>query len=82
MENEIFEHSISFCWVFIAGKMPASNILYRILWVQNVISKPIELMSPIQPISRKLFKKVPSQFCPCSVVGNSPIRLQFFAVFD
>jgi hypothetical protein len=33
MEDEIFEHSITFCWVPFAGKMPASNILYRILWV-------------------------------------------------
>jgi hypothetical protein len=24
--DEIFEHSITFCWVCYAGKMPASNI--------------------------------------------------------
>jgi hypothetical protein len=35
MEDEIFKHSITFCWVCFAGKMPASNILYRILWVQD-----------------------------------------------
>jgi hypothetical protein len=29
----IFEHSITFCWVRFAGKMPASNILYNLLWV-------------------------------------------------
>jgi hypothetical protein len=28
-------HSITFCWVCFAGKMPASNILYRILWVEE-----------------------------------------------
>jgi hypothetical protein len=35
MKDVIFEHSITFCWVRIAGKMPASNILYGILWVQG-----------------------------------------------
>jgi hypothetical protein len=35
MEEEIFEHSTNFCWVCFAGKMPASNILYNILWVQK-----------------------------------------------
>jgi hypothetical protein len=35
MEDEILEHSITFCWVRFAGKMPASNIPYRILWVQE-----------------------------------------------
>jgi hypothetical protein len=35
MKDDIFEHSINFCWVCFAGKMPASNILYRILWVQE-----------------------------------------------
>ncbi len=35
MGDEISEHSITFCWVRFAGKMPASNILYRILWVQE-----------------------------------------------
>jgi hypothetical protein len=35
LEDEIFEHSITFCWVRFAGKMPASNILHRILWVQE-----------------------------------------------
>jgi hypothetical protein len=29
------EHFITFRWVLFAGKMPASNILYRILWVQE-----------------------------------------------
>jgi hypothetical protein len=35
MGDEISEHSITFCWVCLAGMMPASNILYRILWVQE-----------------------------------------------
>jgi hypothetical protein len=35
MEDEIFEQSITFCWFCFAAKMPASNILYRILWVQE-----------------------------------------------
>jgi hypothetical protein len=35
MEDDIFEHSITFCRVCFAGKMPASNIQYRILWVQE-----------------------------------------------
>jgi hypothetical protein len=35
MEDAFFEHSITFCWVRCAGKMPASNILYRISWVQD-----------------------------------------------
>ncbi len=35
MEDEISEHSTTFCWVCFAGKMPASNILYRILCVQE-----------------------------------------------
>jgi hypothetical protein len=30
MEDEVSEHSITFCW-----KMPASNVLNRILWVQE-----------------------------------------------
>jgi hypothetical protein len=35
MEDELFEHSITFCLVRFAGKMPASNILYRIVWIQQ-----------------------------------------------
>jgi hypothetical protein len=35
MEDEISEHFTHFCWVCYAGKMPASNILYNILWVQE-----------------------------------------------
>jgi hypothetical protein len=35
MNDEIFKHSITFCWVCFAGKMPVCNILYRILWVQE-----------------------------------------------
>jgi hypothetical protein len=34
-EDEISEHSTNFCWVRFAGKMPASNILYSILWIQE-----------------------------------------------
>jgi hypothetical protein len=35
MEDEISEHSTNYCWVRFVGKMPASNILYNILWVQE-----------------------------------------------
>jgi hypothetical protein len=35
MEDEFSEHSTNFCWVCFAGKMPANNILYNILWVQE-----------------------------------------------
>jgi hypothetical protein len=35
MEDEVSEHSTDFCWVRFAGTMPASNILYRVLWVQE-----------------------------------------------
>jgi hypothetical protein len=35
MEDEISEDSTDFCWVCFAGKMPANNILYSILWVQE-----------------------------------------------
>jgi hypothetical protein len=35
MEDEISEDSAKFCWVCFGGKMPASNILYNILWVQE-----------------------------------------------
>jgi hypothetical protein len=31
----IFEHTITFCCVCFAGKMPASNILFKLLWVQE-----------------------------------------------
>jgi hypothetical protein len=33
--DEISEYSITFCWVCFAGQMPASNILHRILWLQE-----------------------------------------------
>jgi hypothetical protein len=35
MGDEISEDSITFCWVRFVGKMPASNIQYRILWDQE-----------------------------------------------
>jgi hypothetical protein len=35
MEDEVSEHSTNFCWVRFAGKMPASNIMYRLLLVQE-----------------------------------------------
>jgi hypothetical protein len=35
MEDEISEHSTDFSWVCFTGKMPASNILYDIIWVQE-----------------------------------------------
>ncbi len=31
----IVEHSITFCWVCFAGKIPASNILYNLLCVEE-----------------------------------------------
>ncbi len=31
----IFEPTITFSWVRFAGKMPASNILYNLLWFQE-----------------------------------------------
>ncbi len=34
-EDEISEHFTNFCWVCFAGKMPANNIQYNILWVQE-----------------------------------------------
>jgi hypothetical protein len=33
--DEISEHSTNFCWVCFGRKMPASNLLYNILWVQE-----------------------------------------------
>jgi hypothetical protein len=43
----IFELTITFCWFPFAGKIPASNILYNLLWVQKIerrarIVKPVE----------------------------------------
>jgi hypothetical protein len=35
MGDEISEHSTNFCRVHFAAKMPASNILYNILWAQE-----------------------------------------------
>jgi hypothetical protein len=35
MEDEIAEQSTNFCRVRFAGKMPASNILYNILWIEE-----------------------------------------------
>jgi lipocalin len=35
MEDEISQHSTDSCWVRFAGKMPAGNILYNILRVQE-----------------------------------------------
>jgi hypothetical protein len=35
MEDEISEHFTNFCCVRFAGKMPASNLLYNILWVRE-----------------------------------------------
>jgi hypothetical protein len=35
MEDDVSEHCTNFCWVRFAQKMPASNIMYRILWVQE-----------------------------------------------
>jgi hypothetical protein len=35
MEDEIFEHSKTFCWVRFAVKMSASNVVYRVLWVHE-----------------------------------------------
>ncbi len=32
---KFLKHFTKFCWVCFAGKMPASNILYDVLWVQE-----------------------------------------------
>jgi hypothetical protein len=47
MEDEIFEHSTNFCCVCLAGKMPASNILYNILWVQQE-EKRARIVNPVE----------------------------------
>jgi hypothetical protein len=39
MEDDDSEHSTTFSWVCFARKMPASNILYRILWVQEHVRR-------------------------------------------
>jgi hypothetical protein len=48
MEDEIFRHSMTFCWVHFAGKMPASNILYRILWVQGDERRARVIVNPAE----------------------------------
>jgi hypothetical protein len=35
MGDDISEHSTNFCWVPIAGKMPANNIMYNISWAHE-----------------------------------------------
>jgi hypothetical protein len=35
MGDEVSEHSTNFCSVCFAGKLPASNILYKISWDQE-----------------------------------------------
>ncbi len=40
MEDEISEHSTNFCSVRFAGKMPANNIPYNILRVQEDERRP------------------------------------------
>jgi hypothetical protein len=47
MEDEIFEHSRTFFWVCFAGKMPASNILYNLLWVQED-ERRARIVNPIE----------------------------------
>jgi hypothetical protein len=49
MGDEISEHSLTFCWVCFAREMPASNILYRILWVQEVERRP-RIVDPAEKI--------------------------------
>jgi hypothetical protein len=57
----IFEHTITFCWVGFAGKMPASNILYNSLWVQEDerrarIFNPVEIKmdaAGIEPVTSR-----------------------------
>jgi hypothetical protein len=50
-EDDIFEHSKTFCWVRFTGKMPASNILYRILWV----SEDVRGARIVNPAEKKLW---------------------------
>jgi hypothetical protein len=35
MEDQTSEHSTDFFWVCFAGKMPTSNLLFCISWVQE-----------------------------------------------
>jgi hypothetical protein len=63
MGDGISEHFITFCWVCFAGKMPASNILYIILWVQederrarivNPAEKKMDMDAPrIEPMTSR-----------------------------
>jgi hypothetical protein len=49
MGDEITEHSITFCWVRFAGKMAVTNILYRILWVQEY-ERRARIVNPAEKI--------------------------------
>jgi hypothetical protein len=45
----IFEHSITFCWIRFAGKMPASNIQYNLLWVHEY-DRRARIVYPVEKI--------------------------------
>ncbi len=46
----IFEYTTTFCWVRFAGKMPASNILYNLLWVQGDERREWRIVNPVEKI--------------------------------
>ncbi len=62
-EEEVSEHSNNFCCVRFAGKMPASNILYTILWVQED-ERRARIVNPAE-------KKVQQGLNPC-LQGEGP----------
>jgi hypothetical protein len=59
-----FEH-ITFCWVCFAGKMPTSNILYNLLWVQEDergarIVNPVEKNMDAAGVEPVISRRMPS----------------------
>jgi hypothetical protein len=49
MGDKTFEHSITFCWGCFAGKMPASNIMYNLLWIHEDERRP-RIVNPVEKI--------------------------------
>ncbi len=43
----IFELTITFCWFPFAGQMPASDILYNLLWVQEN-ERRVRIVEPVE----------------------------------
>ncbi len=48
MGDKISEHSVIFCWVSFSEKMPASNILYNLLWVQEDERIRARIVNPVE----------------------------------